>query len=223
MDTKEMLTIIGWPVTVLLGIVSGGIIVPRLTRKRQILTWAIMNESDLVPRELSKTLGIAVTLQVGDARPASLSALTIRIGNSGNEVIKDLTIVIVLNEGASILNVRFVSDAGEYASHVRWSIDKGTCRVAADFINQDHHFELELLSSDYDAGSADLDASAPGVELRRTNAKAWDAVVRRALFSTKGVKFSIPFTGIGYDSGSAAMSEVAEEIRALRKYLSRQQ
>ena len=223
MDTKELLTIVGWPVTVLLGIVSGGIVVPRLTRRRQTLTWAIMSEADLIPRELSRTLGLPVTLQVGEAHPASLSTLTIRIGNSGNEVIKDLTMAIALNDGSSILNVRFSSDPGEYASHVRWSVDKGKCRVSADFINQDHHFELELLASDYDAGSVDLDASAPGVESRRTNANRWDAVLSRSLFSIKGMRYSIPFTGIGYDAGSAAMSEVAEEIRALRKYLSRQQ
>lgn len=213
--------IIGWPVTFLLGIASGGIIVPRLIRKRQILTWAIMNEAELVPRELSQTLGIPVILQVGDARPASLSALTIRIGNSGNELIKDLSMAIVLNEGASILKVRFPKGQGEYASHVRWTTDKGRCRITADFINQDHYFELEVLSSDYDPGTADLDAAAPGVELRRTNASRWDSVVSSALFSIKGVKFSIPFTGIGYDPGSAAMSDVAEEIKALRKYLSR--
>ena len=156
-------------------------------------------------------------LQVGDARPSSLTALTVRIGNSGNEVIKDLTMAIVLNEGATILNARFSVDPSEYAGHVRWTLDKAKCRITADFINRKQKFELEVLSSAYESGTAELDASAPEVKVRKTSAIRWDSAV------VKGVKLSIPFAGIGYDSGSAAMSEVADEIRAIRKYISRKE
>lgn len=216
MDTKELLTVIGWPVTVLTGIASG-FIISRLTRKRQILTWAVINEIELIPRALSDTLGVPVSLQVGDARPSSLSALTIRIGNSGNETIRDITLAVALNPGATILNVRFSADPGEYARHVQWSIDRDTCRITAAFVNPNQNCELEVLSSGYTLGTVDIDASAPGLELRRTSAIRWDALFNSAI---KGFKLSIPFTGIGYDSGSAAMAEVAHEIKALRKYLS---
>lgn len=118
MDTKELLTVIGWPVTVLTGIASG-FIISRLTRKRQILTWAVINEIELIPRALSDTLGVPVSLQVGDARPSSLSALTIRIGNSGNETIRDITLAVALNPGATILNVRFSADLEAYCEPVR--------------------------------------------------------------------------------------------------------
>jgi hypothetical protein len=204
-DTKELLTIITWPVTFPLRIASG-LILPRLTRKGQVLTWAIVSEADLIPRELSEALGIPVVLQVGDARPSSLSALTIRVGNSGNEIIKDLTMALVLNAGASILSTCFSTKPGEYARHVRWVSDKAKCRITAAFINPKQNFELEILSSAYESGTAGVDASAPGVEVRKTTAIRWDAVV------VKRMK---------YDPGRAAMSEVADEIRALRKYISR--
>jgi hypothetical protein len=66
MEPKDYIPIIGWIVTFALGALSGGIIVPRLARKRKILAWAIMAESDLIPRELSKQIGLPVVLQVGD-------------------------------------------------------------------------------------------------------------------------------------------------------------
>ena len=103
--------------TFLLGIISGVVVVPKLTRKRQILTWAVLNEAELIPATLSKELGIPITIQVGNAQPSSLSALNVRLGNSGNEVIKDQTLVVSINEGASILNVRFSSVLGEYEIH----------------------------------------------------------------------------------------------------------
>ena len=221
MDLKEVLTIASWPVTFLLGIISGGVVVPKLTRKRQILTWAVLNEAELIPATLSKELGIPITIQVGNAQPSSLSALNVRLGNSGNEVIKDQTLVVSINEGASILNVRFSSVLGEYENHVKWISDKKTCRITADFINPSQFFDLEILSSDYEAGTLEVDASAPGVEVRRTSTRGWEGGGIPLLF-LKGFKATIPFTGIGYDAGSAAMSEVAGEIKALRQYLSRQ-
>ena len=71
MDHKDLLTIIGWPVTFLMGM-SSALLAFRLTRKRQLLAWAITDETEIIPRELSKSLGLPVSIQVGDATPASL-------------------------------------------------------------------------------------------------------------------------------------------------------
>jgi hypothetical protein len=222
MDTKEILTIASWPITLVFGILSGGFIVPRLTRKRQILTWATMTEADLIPRELSQRLGLPVTLKVGDAAPSSLTSLTIRIGNSGNEVITDVPVVIRLNKEASILNVRLSEGQGEYGKKITWVTEGNRCTIIPSFINPGRNFELELLASDFNSGSAEVDAAAPGLERRRTSASLWNQILATQSGLMRDLKVTIPLTGIGYDSGAAAMAILAEELRALRGAVDRQ-
>ena len=92
--------------------------------------------------------------------------------------------------------------------------------VTLAFINPSRKFELELLASDYDSGSVLVDASAPSIEVRKTSAPMFNALVdSRSL--VKGLRFTIPFVGIGYDSGAVAMSEVASELRSLSKNLAK--
>src|SRR3990172_11743251 len=117
MELKDWITIVGWPVVFALGILSGGFIIPRLTRKRRILSWALVNQSEVVPRELSRIFGIPVILKVGDAEPASLSLVTMRIGNSGNEVIEKIDLIAAFNTSAAVINVRTAVDLGEYKKH----------------------------------------------------------------------------------------------------------
>ncbi|NUN63225.1 hypothetical protein HCU40_00335 [Pseudanabaena biceps] len=63
---------------------------PRLNRKRKIIAWAVISESDLIPRELSQVLGIQVTVQVGDFKPDSLSTVKLRFGSIGNDIVENL-------------------------------------------------------------------------------------------------------------------------------------
>jgi len=216
MDTKELLTIASWPVTFCMGILSG-FVVSRLTRKRQIMTWAAIGEADLVPRELTNRLGLPVSLKVGDATPSSLTALTIRIGNSGNEAIKDVPVLIRLNDNATILNIRITDEDSEYGKQLKKIMNGSRCTISPPFINPSQTFELDILVSDYESGTIDVDAAAAGLELRRTSASVWDQVLQGQSGLIKGLKLSVPGLGIGYDSGAAALSIVAEELRALRR------
>jgi hypothetical protein len=216
MQLKDWIPALGWVVTFALGILSGGLIVPRLTHKRTILKWALVNESEIVPRELSRLLGLPVSLSVGTASPASLSVVTLRIGSGGEEVIKDLECVVGFNPGASILNVRPSDDLGEYKRQLRWTVEQNKCRVSAGFLNPRQAFQLEFVVSEYEQGSTDLDAAAPGLELRRQDPNKWDVPKTSFL---RGVGLSM--IGVRYDPAAISMSEIAEELRAVRRHLTR--
>lgn len=219
MQWKDWIPVIGWPITFVLGIASASI-VARLTRKRQLLIWALVSESELVPRELSKRLGLPVTIQVGNANPASLTIVVIRIGNGGNEVIQNVSIAAGFNDGAAILNIRPVSDLGEYQKQISWSIEQNRSKIAAAFINPGRTFELEFLLTNYEMGSADVDAAAPGLEVRRRD-PATALEISSSLWRSISPIWPI-VGGLRFNAREVSMSEIAEEIRALRRYLSAQ-
>ncbi len=145
MDPKDFIPVIAWIVVFALGILSGGVIVPRLTKKRKIVAWASLSENELVPKQLSESLGIPVVLMVGSEKPASLSTVHVRIGSGGNELIDDLEISISFNSGGKILNVRALDDLGEFGKHVRWLHDQNVCRMKLKFLNPDCALDMEFL------------------------------------------------------------------------------
>lgn len=215
MGLKDWIAIIGWIVTFALGIVSGGLILPRLTRKRAILKWALANETEIVPKELSQRLGLPVVLSVGGSNPTSLSVVTLRVGSAGEEIIKDLDLVVSFNSQASILNAKPADDLGEYERHIKWTVDRNRCRVALAFLNPGQEFRLEFVVSDYDPGSADVDAAAPGLQLRRRDPSKWEIPTS----VLRGVGLSV--IGVRYDPAAISMSEIASELRAVRRYMTR--
>ena len=75
METRDYISIAGWIVTFFLGAISAGIVVPRLNRKRKIIAWAVISESDLIPRELSQVLGIR-DVQLRIRKQPSLQTVT---------------------------------------------------------------------------------------------------------------------------------------------------
>jgi len=216
LDTKDLLTLVGWPVTLVLGILSGGVVIPRLTKKRKVLAWAIMSEADLVPRELSNVLGLPVVLQVGGEQQDSLSTVTIRLGNAGNEPMENISIVATFGKAARVLNVRPAADLGEYAKHVSWSVSGNRCQVDAKFVNAGFHFELDFVLSAYEPDSADVDAPTLGVKVQRRDPTRWE-IPRSWLHG-----FGLNLFGLQYRSADASMAEIASELGALRRLLSRQ-
>ena len=216
MEFKDWSIIIGWVVVFFFGILSGGVVIPYLTRKRTILAWAVVSETELVPRELSQTLGVPVVIKVGEAQPASLASVTIRLGSAGNEPIKDLDVAIRFGKAAKILNVRSSSEFGEYGKFVRRKLEDEGYRVEADFLNPKHYFELEFLLSDYETGSVDVDSSAQGLYLKRSDPSRWE--LSSSLL--KSIRFS--FLGmVDYEPSANSMAQIAEELKTIRRHLSR--
>ncbi len=214
---KDWLPAIGWVVTFILGIISGGIVIPKLTRKRKIIDWAVLSESDVIPKELSKTLGVPVTITVGDKQPNSLSTIEVRIGNGGNEVIENVTVVVSFNKDSTILNVRPLEDIGELGNHIDIESMKSSTKIQLEFLNQGKSFDIEFLLSNYDLAAVNVDAAAPGLELRRRDPSRWGLPTS----FLQGIRFEM--LGLKYDPTAISMNLIAEELRALRKQLNKMQ
>jgi hypothetical protein len=221
MEPKDYIPIIGWMVTFTLGVLSGGIIIPRLARKRKILAWAIMSESDLIPRELSKQIGLPVVFQVGNYNPDSLSITKIRFGNAGNDVVEKVTIVIYFQSGAHIIDARLASNLREYEKGIQCNTDKNFCHLEVSFINPGKSFEFEFILSNHEEGIIDVQAPAPGLELQKTSPTGWDnrvsSLIERSILRSIGLSF----LGITIDPTANAMNQIADELRSIRKSLTK--
>lgn len=220
-DFLPYIPVIGWFVSFVTGILTGGFIVPRLVAKRKIIAWSVLSESDIIPKEISDRLGVPVTIQVGPDKPSSLSLVRVRIGNSGNDVVEDAGISVRFNDACDVLNVRPISKMGEYEHILKWT-DKdnsrlNTRRLSAQFLNPGTSFDFEFLLSGYEPQSAVVDSAVKGVQLKRRDALRWD--VDHSFLS--GIGFGI--AGISYSPATSAMHQVVEELRALRLISARQQ
>jgi hypothetical protein len=213
MQPKDWIPVIGWFVVFILGIVSGGVVVPRLTLKRKIMAWGVAAETELVPRELSQTLGVPVVLQVGAERPSSLTSVVVVLACTGNEILENLSIALRFGEKATILNIRSVMDLGEFGKYISWTQQHGACQVEVDFLNPKSRIELEFLLSEYEAGSVDVDVAGPGLTVRRSDPSGLN--VPASLL--RGLKFGI--FGVAYEPSAVSMAEIAEELKAIRRNL----
>lgn len=217
MEPKDYISIIGWIVTFALGALSGGIVVPRLARKRKILAWAVMSESDLIPRELSKQIGLPVVLQVGNYNPDSLSIVKIRFGSAGNDVVEKITIAIYFQSGAHIIDARPASNLREYGKGIQWKTDQNFCHLDVVFINPGKSFEFEFILSNHEKGIIDVQAPSPGLELQRTSPTVWDVEFHPLIARSIGLSF----LGIRIDPAAIAMNQIADELRSIRKLLTK--
>jgi hypothetical protein len=217
MEIKDYIPIVGWIVTFILGAISAGTIVPRLNRKRKIIAWAVISESDLIPRELSQVLGIQVTIQVGDYQPDSLSTVKLRFGSIGNDIVEKFALAVTFNKGTSILRVQPVVDLGEYGKNITWANDQNFCRIDISFINPGSSFELEFLLSNHEPGNITVDAAEPGLELRRKVPSVLDAEISPSIL--RSVRVGI--FGLSFEPTAISMAEIADELRRIRKQMNR--
>ncbi len=210
MESTNVLTVAGWVIVFLLGIASS-IIVSRLTQKKKVLAWAVIVENDIVPKELSKTLGTPVQLTVGSETPSSIATCNLRFGNIGNEVVKKVPIRVGFPKGSKILNVRYEKDPGALADLIKWTTDESTCTVHAEFLNPRMEFELQFLVSDYELETVEVAIVAPGVECRRRDPGGWD------LPTSVVQSFALSIMGVRYDPSIRALNGIAEELKVIRR------
>ena len=120
---------------------------------------------------------------------------------------------ITVNQHAKILYIKPSENLGEFQKHVQGTIGVDKTTLVFAFINPRTTIDFELLLSDYEEGSLTLDSTGPGMELRRREANKWD-------ISTSVVKnLKLSMAGIHYDPSASSMSEIAAELKALRRYL----
>ena len=83
------------------------------------------------------------------------------------------------------------------------------------FLNPRQDFRLEFVVSEYETGAADVAAAAPGLQVRRRDPNRWELPTS----VLRGVGLSL--IGVRYDPAAVSMSEIATELRSVRRYVTR--
>jgi hypothetical protein len=213
METKDFLTLIGWPVSCLLSILAGGYIIPNLTRKRRVLSWATVSESELIPSDLADTSAIPIKVEINGVSPRSVTLVTIRVGNSGNDMMEKISVAISANPACTIHYLKPTEDLGEFCQHIDCFVEGSKGKLAFAFLNPGTAAEFELLVSNYDEGSIAVDCSGPGIEVRRQQLERWQ--VSTSVLRSVGLSF----IGVRYDPSAASLLEIATELKAIRRSL----
>lgn len=203
-------------ITFVLGIISG-VVLPKLTAKRKLLRWALVSENDVIPKELSKTLGLPVLLQVGTENPSSIGTVRVKLISGGNEIIDKFDAVVKFNKSTKILKVRATADNGEFKKKIVTQTDKNLCTVSFPFFNPGESVDLEFVLSGYEMSSVTLSAASAGLHVERRDAsKARSTVLETILGSTlSSVTFSA--MGVSYDPKSESLKDIVKELRAIRQ------
>ena len=192
METKDFLTLIGWPVSCLLSILAGGYIIPKLTRKRRVLSWATVSESELIPSDLADTSAIPIKVEINGVSPRSVTLVTIRVGNSGNDVMEKISVAISANPTCSIHYLKPTEDLGEFWQHIDCFVEGSKGKLAFAFLNP---------------------GTGPGIEVRRQQLERWQ--VSTSVLRSVGLSF----IGVRYDPSAASLLEIATELKAIRRSL----
>lgn len=209
MDLKDWLTVGGWLVTFALGLLSGGYLLPKWTRKHTRVTWSVEGEAEIVPRALSRHLGTPVVLQVGGANADSLSTVVLSFAASGTDVARDLEFIVRFDRRAVVLGVRHVEPSNEYHKHVRCTPTTNDVKVAVDFLNPGQRFALEFIVGSHATGSVKVDAAAAGLELSRRVPSRWQMARDIILGRSPG------------GGRETAIAMLSTEVRELRQSVNR--
>jgi hypothetical protein len=212
METREIITMIGWPISCLLSVFAGWLIA-KLNRKKKILVWGVVAESDLISPEIHRQLSIPVSIQVGGTARKSLSLVTLRIGNGGNEVIEKIEPRVSINPGAAVLYLKPKRNLGAYQECILGKVTDDSTRISFAHINPGVDCEFELLLSDYEAGSLAVDVAASGVTLFKRDPLRW--MVPNSHIQNIGLSLF----GLKYDSQTSHTADIASELKAIRRLM----
>ena len=212
MTLTNWLTVVGWSVVFILGILAA-VITERFKRKQKIIVWGVVNETAFVAAQISKQLGVPVKLLVGTTAQDCLTTLTLRFENVGNEVLEALSAKIVFNPTCTLLKEPDRSEFGEFGQHISFRREEAATRVTFDFLNPQQKLKLDFVLSGYEPGACSVDMAAPGVRLIRRDGKSLQ--LPSLLDAFRGVGLNV--LGVHYDPSVAALEEIAFELRAIRR------
>lgn len=209
-DVRNIYTVVGWFVSFSLGLIASGIIVPRLTAKKKILSWAVLSENEIIPREITQTYGLSASIRLGNNEVKSLSGLKIRVGNRGNEVIKAVEIVLKANNSARILTIRESEDLGEFQKRASFSTHDNHATINFEYLNPGFFIDLEITVLEYEKSSITADGAMEGVTIIEQDSTRWEVPASAFQF------FGLSILGLHYDPKVNLLHQIAEEIRLLR-------
>ncbi len=188
---SDILTIVGWVVTFILGVIST-IITQSFTREKKFLKWAIVSEIDLSPtHHLKAAPSVPIKILVKGIEARSVHSVQLQIVSSGNKEIQDVEVQVGFGLSATLMSFSTDEDLGAWSQHVVLENDSKNGLIKLKHINPGQRLTLNALVKDYKTGDATIDVAAPGVAIRQSSVvdiSLVGGVLKTASFSLMGVR-----------------------------------
>lgn len=216
LKSSDWITIIGWSVTFVLGILLT-LLTQRLSKKKKRIIWSLVGESNLLSHatqeELETGFGVPVKVYMGENQVTDLSTVRIKVGNTGNIELQNITLNFKFGENAKVYVGRYIGDLGVYRKKLSLEKMDNIAFLEIAHINKGQSFEVEFLVGQYQVGDIFVDMAEPGVILKRATSVGLETGLGRF------AHFSLGFMGIKYDPTATQTSYLVNEVRNLRRAL----
>ncbi|MFH2099415.1 MAG: hypothetical protein ABIJ95_07900, partial [Pseudomonadota bacterium] len=159
-DQSAWIEIFGWIATFILGIIAT-LISQRVLRKKKIIGWTIVNESNLLSAAILNNIqdgfGVPIKISIGESNETTLSTIRIKIGNIGNTAIGNFTVYFKFGDSAKVYVGRYIGDLGVYQSKLSLYKHDNEAIIKVRHINCGQFFEVEFLVGNYQSGGVVVD------------------------------------------------------------------
>ena len=220
LKAAELITIIGWPITFILGVLAT-IIAQKLTTQRKRISWSVVNESSLLSeeslQEISEGFHVPLKILIDGVEETNLTTLAVKVANTGNIELENITLHFSFGENAKANVGRYLGDLGVYRKSLHLQKNGNVATLDVSHINKGQSFEVEFLLSGYRTGDFAVDMAAPGVTLKQTDHLTLEVGIGKAA----GSAISMGLFGIKYEPTATQTSLLVSEVRGLRKVIER--
>lgn len=220
LKAAELITIVGWPITFILGIVAT-IIAQKFTTQRKRISWSVVNESSLLSeeslQEITKGFHVPLKILIDGKEETNLTTLAVKVANTGNIELENITLHFAFGDSAKANVGRYLGDLGVYRKSLHLQKNGNVATLDVSHINKGQSFEVEFLVSGYKAGDFAVDMAAPGVTLKQTDQLSLEVGIGKAA----GTAISMGLFGIKYEPTATQTSLLVNEVRSLRKVIER--
>jgi hypothetical protein len=220
LKTPEVITVIGWGVTFVLGVLAT-ILAQRLTKQRKRISWSLVNESSLLSeeslQEISEGFHVPLKILVNGNEETNLSTLRVKVANTGNIEVENVQLHFSFGENAVAHVGRYLGNLGVYRQSLHLEKNRNVATLDIAHINNGQSFEVEFLVAGYRPGDFCVDMAAPGVTLKQTDQLSLEVGIGRAT----GHAVSVGLFGVKYEPTATQTSLLVSEVRELRKVLER--
>ncbi len=216
LSTTNIIAIIGWGVTFVLGVIAT-LTTQRFLKEKKKLTWAITNENDFSPSQHLRPGATAppIKILVGGVEADAVHSVQVQIANSGNKEVEGVTAVLRFGDKAQILNLSLQGELGAWKQFVTLVHDKNEGLLEFKHINPKQKIIIDAMVMNYTAGGATVDASAPGVFVSQSTAidvsRFGNALIGNVLRTA-----SFSMLGVRLDPQVTQTALLVEEVRNLR-------
>ncbi|ACC84355.1 hypothetical protein [Nostoc punctiforme] len=189
MKTSDWITIAGWVVSFILGLIAS-LIIQNRAKKKQIIAWSVVGESNIITNESFGGFTVPIKIFVNGIEENNLSTVRVRVGNKGNTEITNIRLIFKFGSKANLFSGELVQNLGAYADCLHINNQGNSATLDIDYINHSYFFDIDFLVGKYEIRDIHVDMAKAGVELIKTEFTRWDLEFTQSIIDILNSKVS---------------------------------